>query len=106
MTDENLILGTEEEKTENPLLKGLVFSDAFLFKVKTKNLNNESIESGALIENLLPFELKNRIIAGEKTVEYNGLEITRITEVSESKPAEEKKEVKKVVKTTTKKGKK
>ena len=92
MTDENLILGTTEETSENPLLKGLVFTDAYLFKVQTKGLNNASVESGELLANLLPIEKKREILSGKVTIEYNGLEITRITGVEPEKKEEEKEE--------------
>lgn len=92
MTDENLILGTTEENKENPLLKGLVFTDAYLFKVQSKGFNNESIESGKLLDGLLPANKKQEILNGAITIEYNGLEITRITGVEEPKKEEPKKE--------------
>ena len=92
MTDENLILGTTEETSENPLLKGLVFTEAYLFKVQTIGLNNASIESGKLLAGLLPADKQQEIINGAVTIEYNGLEITRITGVEEPKeePKQEK----------------
>ena len=119
MTDENLILGTTEETSENPLLKGLVFTDAYLFKVQTKGFNNVSIESGSSLDSLLPVSKKKEILSGKVTIEYNGLEITRITgvepekkeEPKEEKPKEkelilERSKAKKAVKKTVKKGKK
>lgn len=90
MTDENLILGTTEEKAENPLLKGLVFTDAYLFKVKTKGYDNASTVDGETLNDLLPVDLKKEILSGKVTVEYNGLEITRITGVEPEKKEEVK----------------
>jgi len=92
MTDENLILGTTEEQAENPLLKGLVFTEAYLFRVQTKGYNNASIESGETLKDLLPTDIKQEILAGKVKVEYNGLEITRITGVEPEKKEEEKQE--------------
>ena len=88
MTDENLILGTTEEQPENKLLKGLAFSDAYLYKVQTKGLDNPSIETGEILNALLPNSKKKEILSGKVTIEYNGLIITRITGVEPEKQEE------------------
>lgn len=88
MTDENLILGTTEEQPENKLLKGLAFSDAYLYKVQTKGLDNPSIETGEILNALLPNSKKKEILSGKVTIEYNGLIITRITGVEPEKKEE------------------
>ena len=83
MKDEDLILGTPEEKKENKLLKGLAFSDAYLYKVQTKGLNNASIESGNSLDAILPYAKKQEILNGAIKIEYNNLLIERITGVEE-----------------------
>ena len=94
MKDEDLILGTPEEKKENKLLKGLAFSDAYLYKVQTKGLNNASIESGCSLDAILPYAKKQEILNGAEKIEYNNLIIERITgvETKEEEKAPEKEE--------------
>lgn len=88
MNAEEMILGVTEEKKENKLLKGMAFSEAYLYRVNTKGLKNYSIESGRLLDNLLPDNKKSEILSGKVTIEYNGTEITRITGVEEEKEEE------------------
>lgn len=83
---ENLVLGKEEpKKNVDRLIKPLAFSESYRYKVQTKGYDNESIENGALIANILPESIQQKILSGDKVVEYNGLVITRITGVKETK---------------------
>ena len=107
LTDEEILLGAEEAKKPK-LIKKTVFSDACQYEVHTKGYNNKSIENGNLIENILPSDMKQRILNGESEIEYNNLIIKRLTKLTpekeEKQPEIEAEPVaKKVVKKTTKK---
>lgn len=99
MNAEEMILGTTEEVKEIKLLKGLAFSDAYLYRVQTKGLNNASIENGKALDCILPFDKKQEVLSGKVKIEYNNLLIERITGVTPGKE-EEKEEVKEEEKPT------
>ena len=88
MNEEEMILGITEEKKENRLLKGLAFSDACLYKVQTKGLNNASIENGKTLDAILPFDKKQEILSGTVKIECNNLLIERLTGVEPEKEEE------------------
>lgn len=88
-TEEDKLLGLKE-KPEKQMLKKIIFTDAFLFEVSTEGYNNKSIESGALIDNILPAEEKQKLLEGIEEINYNGTVIKRITGI---KPKEEPKKV-------------
>ena len=110
-TEEDKLLGLKEEP-EKQMLKKIIFTDAFLFEVSTEGYNNKSIESGALIDNILPAEEKQKLLEGIEEIHYNGTIVKRITGIKpkeEPKKAEveekeeEKEEVKPKAKTVRKK---
>lgn len=77
-TAEEKILGVEPQEREvfNDIF---MFTDAYLFEVCTKGLDNHSVETGALLAQLLPPKKQQELLDGAKEVEYNGLIIKRIT---------------------------
>lgn len=78
-TAEDKILGIKPEDKKETFNEVFMFTDAYLFEVCTKGLNNKSVETGVLISNLLPPKKQQEFLDGEKEVEYNGLIIKRIT---------------------------
>jgi len=109
MTDEDKLLGNEETK-EKTMLKKLIFTDAFNYEVHTKGKDNKSIESGEIINNILPAIEKQKLLDGLEEIEYNGLVIKRLTGIKPKKETkqvekEEKEEVKEPVKKTVRKKK-
>ena len=116
MTDEDKLLGKTEPRAKT-LLEKTVFTDAVMYEVKTEGKENKSIESGELINAILPLELKQRLLAGEEEIKYDNLIIKKLTQTAPKKEVQEvKEEVKeeikeekpkvKTVKKTVKKGKK
>lgn len=97
-TEEDKLLGIQEEP-EKKLLKKTIFTDAFQFEVWTEGYNNKSVESGALIDSILPFEYKQRLLEGIEEINYNGTMIKRLTGVNPVKE-EIKEEPQKEVKET------
>lgn len=78
LTPEEKLLGYKEPKKKS-LLQLCAFSNSYLYEVKTKGKDNVSVETGELIESILPIEMQQKIINGEKEIEYSGLVIKRIT---------------------------
>ena len=113
LTEEQKLLG-EKETPAKKLFEKTIFTDAVSFEVKTEGKENKSIESGETIKNILPLEVKQKLLAGEEEIKYNGLIIRKITKITPKKEIvkEEKEEIKeevkevKPVKKTVKKGKK
>lgn len=117
LTDEEKLFGLKEPRPKT-LLEKTVFTDSVKYEIHTEGSNNHSIETGVLINNILPFEMKQRFLNGENEINYNGLIIKRLTQVTPNKEEtpvieekeeteEEIKEVKQTVKKkTVKKGKK
>ena len=113
LTDEEKLLNIKQTP-ERKLFKKTIFTDAVRYSVKTEGKDNESIESGFIIDNILPYEQKQKLLEGVEEIKYSGMVIKRLTqitpkkEVKEEKQEEVKEEVKeeKPVKKTVKKGKK
>ena len=53
------------------------------YKVNSIGIDNPSIMVGSFVDRILPLEIKRQIKNGEVVVEYNGLRIERIIEVTE-----------------------
>ena len=108
LTDEEKLLGITE-KSPKKMLEKTIFTDACRYEVHTEGRDNISIESGHIIDSLLPLSVKQRLLNGENEITYNGLVIKKLTELEPKKaekkeePAEQKPKVKKV--TTRKKAK-
>lgn len=104
LTDEDKLLGITE-KSPKKMLEKTIFTDACRYEVHTEGKDNKSIEGGHIIDSLLPFDEKQRLLNGENEIVYNGLVIKKLTNL-EPKKAETVKEVEekpKVKKTTTRK---
>ena len=103
LTDEEKLLGRKEPEAKK-LFEKTIFTDSFKYEIWTEGLNNKSIENGEIIKNILPVDVKDRLLNGETEIKYNGLCIKVLTEfkkveVSKEEPKEEvKEEVKPVVK--------
>ena len=105
MTEEDKLLGNDEN-SEKVLLKRLIFTDAYNYEVCSKGKDNKSIESGALINNILPVSKKDELLQGLEEIEYNGLVIKRLTGIKpKEEPKKEIQEEKEPVKKTTRKKK-
>lgn len=105
MTEEDKLLGNTEEP-EKVMLKKLIFTTAYNYEVSSVGKNNKSIESGALIDNILPYEKKEELLQGKEEIEYNGLLIRRLTGIkSKEEPKKEVEEAKEPVKKTVRKKK-
>ena len=106
LTDEEKLLGRKEPEKKK-LFEKQIFTDAFKYEVWTKGLENKSIESGEIIKNILPMEVKDRLLNGETEICYNDLCIKVLTEFKKPEAkvevVEEVQPVKKVVKKTVKK---
>lgn len=113
MTDEEKLLGVEQTP-ERKLFKKTIFTDAVRYSVETEGKNNQSIENGCLIDNILPYEEKQKLLQGAEEIKYGGMIIKRLTQIAPKKEVKEeiKEEVKeeteetKPIKKTVKKGKK
>lgn len=107
MTEEDKLLGNDEN-SEKVLLKKLIFTNAYNYEVCSKGKDNKSIESGEIINNILPVSKKEELLQGAEEIEYNGLVIKRLTGIKPKEKEEPKKEVeeaKEPVKKTTRKKK-
>lgn len=105
MTEEDKLLGNKEN-SEKVMLKKLIFTEAYKYEVHTKGKDNKSIESGSLLNNILPAIEKQKLLEGIEEIEYNGLVIKRITGVEPKEEAKkETEEVKEPVKRTVRKKK-
>ena len=106
LTDEDKLLGITE-KSPKKMLEKTIFTDACRYEVHTEGKDNKSIESGHIIDSLLPLSEKQRFLNGENEITYNGLVIKKLTNLEPKKAeTEEIKEVEekpKVKKTTTRK---
>jgi hypothetical protein len=108
LTDEDKLLGITE-KSPKKMLEKTIFTNACRYEVHTEGRDNISIESGHLIDSLLPLNEKQRLLNGENEITYNGLVIKKLTDLEPKKaekkevPTEEKQKAKKV--TTRKKAK-
>lgn len=101
MTEEDKLLGNDEN-SEKVLLKKLIFTSAYKYEVHTKDKDNKSIESGEIINNILPVSKKEELLQGTEEIEYNGLVIKRLTGIKpkeevKKEPEEAKEPVKKTV---------
>jgi hypothetical protein len=92
ITEEDKILGIA--KPGKILLDITALTDGCLYEIKTEGKDNASIESGLIIDSLLPFDQKQKLIHGETELKYNGMIIKRLTAVIPPKdePKEEPKE--------------
>ena len=99
MTDEEKLLGVTET-AEKKLLKTTIFTDACQWEIRTEGKENKSIENGNILENILPYSEKQKLLEGQIEINYNGLVIKRLTGIKPPKAEvkEEKEEVKEVVK--------
>lgn len=102
ITEEDKILGMAEPGKR--LLDLTALTDACLYEVSTEGKNNGSIETGVLVDAILPLKEKQKFVSGEVEVRYNGMIIKRVTAVIPPKkeevkeePKEEKPVVKKAV---------
>ena len=111
MTEEDKLLG-HSENSQKVMLKKLIFTDAYSYEVHTKGKDNKSIESGVIIDNILPPDEKAKLLSGVEEIEYNGLVVKRLTGIKKETPKKEpvepqvEKEVKEPVKKTTARKKK
>ena len=107
-TEEERLLGIEETP-ERKLFKKTIFTDAVKYEVSSENANNKSIESGYLINNILPASEKQKLLEGIEEIKYNGLIIKMLTNLKPQKAKKEeikeKNEEEKPVKKVVKKGK-
>lgn len=108
LTDEDKLLGITE-KSPKKMIEKTIFTDACRYEVYSVGKDNKSIESGKVIESLLPFAYKQRLLNGENEITYNGLVIKKLTVLEpkkvEKEPTEDIKPVaKKTVKKKVKKG--
>lgn len=78
-TAEDKILGIKPEEKRTKFKEVFMFTNSYLFEVRTNGLNNQSIETGTLIAQLLPPKKQQELLDGAREVEYNGLIIKRIT---------------------------
>lgn len=92
MTEEDKLLGNNEN-SEKVMLKKLIFTSAYNYEVHTKGKDNKSIESGEIINNILPVNKKEELLQGTEEIEYNGLVIKRLTGIKPKEKEEPKKEV-------------
>lgn len=105
MTEEDKLLGNNEN-SEKVLLKKLIFTSAYKYEVHTKDRDNKSIESGEIINNILPVNKKEELLQGAEEIEYNGLVIKRLTGIkAKEEPKKEVEEIKEPVKKTVRKKK-
>ena len=96
ITEEDKILGmTAPEKA---LLDVTALTDACMYEIKTEGRDNASIESGLIVDALLPFDEKQKFVQGETELKYNGLVIKCITSVILPKEEPKEEEIKPVVK--------
>lgn len=104
LTDEDKLLGITE-KSPKKMIEKTIFTDACRYEVYTEGKDNKSIEGGHLIDSLLPYDEKQRLLNGENEIVYNGLVIKKLT-VLESKKVNkevEEEDIKPVAKKTVKK---
>ena len=78
ITDEEKLLGITENSPKK-LYQKEIFTAAYKYEVYTEGLDNKSIESGELIENILPLDAKQKLQDGETELEINGLHIKLLT---------------------------
>ena len=105
MTEEDKLLGNNEN-SEKVLLKKLIFTSAYKYEVHTKDRDNKSVESGEIINNILPVNKKEELLQGAEEIEYNGLVIKRLTGIkAKEEPKKEVEEIKEPVKKTVRKKK-
>ena len=82
LTVEDRIMGRTEPLPKTDLqLKA--FTAETKYKVNSIGIDNPSIMVGSFVDRILPLEIKRQIKNGEIVVEYNGLRIERIVEVTE-----------------------
>ena len=82
LTVEDRIMGRKEPLPKTDLeLKA--FTAETKYKVNSIGIDNPSIMVGSFVDRILPLEIKRQIKNGEVVVEYNGLRIERIIEVTE-----------------------
>lgn len=113
LTEEEKLFGKKETPARK-LFEKTLFTDAVMYEVEIEGKNNKSVESGFIISNILPLEMKQKLLAGEEEIKYDNLIIKKITQTTPKKEIvkEEKEEIKeevkevKPVKKTVKKGKK
>jgi hypothetical protein len=83
ITEEDKILGMAEP--EKVLLDMTALTDSCLYEVCTEGKDNKSVENGALIDALLPFNEKQKFVRGETELIYNGMKIKRLSMVETPK---------------------
>ena len=111
LTDEEKLFGIEQTP-ERKLFKKTIFTDSVLYTVQTEGKDNQSEVSGEIINNILSFEAKQKLLEGAEEIKDNGMIIKRITQIAPKKAEvkeeeeikEEVKETKPAKKTTKKKG--
>ena len=82
LTVEDRIMGRTEPLPKTDLqLKA--FTAETKYKVNSIGIDNPSIMVGSFVDRILPLEIKRQIKNGEIVVEYNGLRIERIVEVTD-----------------------
>lgn len=92
ITEEDKIFGMDEPGKR--LLDVTALTDACLYEIKSEGIDNASIESGLIVDALLPFDEKQKFVHGETELKYNGLVIKRLTSVILPKEEVKKEEVK------------
>ena len=103
MTDEERLLG-EVELAPKKLIEKTIFTDSCRYEVQTIGRDNKSIESGAIIASILPYDIKEQFLYGViDEVDYNGLHIKKITQLVPKKEEVKEEETIKPVKKTVKK---
>lgn len=102
LTDEDKLLGVTEDSPKK-LLEKTRFTDACHYEVWTDGKDNKSIESGEIIKNILPLDMKEKLLNGAEEIKYNGLCIKVLTTLKVEEPKEEEITPKKTVKRKVKK---
>ena len=87
LTDEEKLLGVKEQR-QKTMYKETIFTEFCRYEVHTEGKDNKSVEGGHLIDSLLPYDVKQRLLNGENEIVYNGLVIKKLT-VLEPKKAQE-----------------
>lgn len=97
LTDEEKLLGVKET-SQKKLFEKIIFTDAAKYEVHTEGQENFSIESGAIINNILSYEQKQEFLQGASEINCNGLIVKKITQLAPLKEIKEEKPAKKTTK--------
>ena len=87
LTDEEKLLGVKEQR-QKTMYKETIFTEFCRYEVHTEGKDNISIEGGNIIDSLLPFNYKQRLLNGETEINYNGIIIKKLTKLEPKKVQE------------------